>query len=171
MKRLRSLVVIIALTTASASQLACTPQAQIATTPDAARAQKASSILKVLTAFATTAQNLNAQQGQLHLTDKVTADVKTYTLLSGVFVNAWGSGATTLAAAKTSLDSAQLDAATLQAARAAIDKAIVDHTAGASTLVVVVDAYTAFRASLPVDASSLLASALTIVDGVMSVLQ
>jgi hypothetical protein len=110
-------------------------------------------LLRDLTAVSQTAINLNATTGRLHLHDSDTALVRDFTLIAGAGLNAWGSGASTLEAARASADIAQLPAGVASAARAAFDQAVIDHGAGASTLVLVIDSYKAFRAKLSIDAS------------------
>jgi hypothetical protein len=120
--------------------------------PAAAMAFKADQLLKDLQAASATAISLNAIQGKLHLSDKDTAIVRQFALVAGAGLNAYGTGATTLNAARLSVDSLALPqpgAAT--AVRAAFDQAVADHGAGASVLQVVRDAYGAFLGGLSID--------------------
>lgn len=118
------------------------------------RAWKADQLLKDLQAAGQTARNLNgiALPNKEHLSDKDTALVRDFSLIAGAGLNAWGSGATTLAAARASIDTANLPPGLLSAARAAFDQAVTDHGAGAGTLFIVIDVYKSLRANISVDA-------------------
>lgn len=137
---------------ASAGCASARPPAGTYTQP-VQHAWDATEALHALTALAQTAKNLNAQSGQLHLSDRNTAYVRDNSLLVGAFLNAYGEGATTLGAVGVAIDRLQLPPGVGLAVRNALSRAIVDHGAGASVLVLVRESYGAFTSGLAIDAS------------------
>jgi hypothetical protein len=117
------------------------------------KAFKADQLLKDVRAAGQTARNLNAVSGAGHLSDLDTAHIRDFSLVAGAGLNAWGSGATTLNAARASIDAANLPPGNATTLRAAFDQAVIDHGGGASTLTIVIDVYKVLRARISVSAS------------------
>lgn len=141
-------------------------------TPAVTKTFQADELIKALDAVVVTAKNFNATTGTLHLSDANTKLVIDSSEIVGAGLYAWGQGATTLAALKIAIDSAQLTPGRLTIARLAIDKAITDHGAGASALYIVKDVYATLRATVAVDSGKnpTLAVALDAVDAVIAVI-
>jgi hypothetical protein len=118
-------------------------------TPAVTQTYQADQLIKDLAAIGQTARNLNATTGAEHLSDLNTSRIRDFSLIAGAGVNAWGNGATTLAAAAAGLDSAALPTGVLSVARAAFVRAIAAHGAGASALYIVIDVYQSLRRPPP----------------------
>lgn len=137
-------------------------------------AWQADQLLKDLTAISQTAINLNAQPigTREHLSDRDTALVRDYSLVAGAALNAYGSGATTLEAARTAVRKLDLPPGLARAAADAFDRAAAAYGQQASVLRLVVDTFNAFEKTLSADANQnpkLLAALATVAAAVNSI--